>query len=291
MHAQFSDSVSSLLGCPLEGLFPGGIPTGTGDCCAPKLLALAARNSIQPVAMAELWWAPEGTPGRQPGELTPACQERCQPLLGPLLSAALRPPVRVLYQDERLLVVDKPSGLLSVPGRTSWTQDSVLTRLRRRWPGLQPVHRLDLETSGLLVFAFDPRAGGHLRRQFEERQVEKVYLARLSARPAADSGRIEAPLAADPGHPGRYRIDARGRCAVTDYRMLDPSTLTVELRPQTGRSHQLRVHMASTLGCPIRGDRLYGKAGERLQLHAWRVRLTHPGTGLPLELESSSPLG
>lgn len=287
MHTQMSESVSSLLGCELESLYPRGIPTGSGDCCAPKLLAWAARNQVRPLAMAEFWWGPDSATGRRSGEFYPACQERCQPLLGPLLAAALRAPVRTLYQDRRLLVVDKPGGLLSVPGRASWAQDSVLTRLRQERPEVLPVHRLDLETSGVLLFALDREAQAAVARQFQSRTVKKLYLARLEAAPSSLAGRIDAALGPDPNRPGCYRIDPAGKSAVTDYRMLD-ATL-VELRPCTGRSHQLRVHMAEGLGTAISGDRLYGQGGCPLRLHAARLEISHPEHGGVLTLESAPP--
>ena len=284
MHEQFSNSVASLLGCPLPTLFPQGIPTGTGDCCAPKLLAMAARHQIRPLALAELWWGPENAKGKASGHFYPACEERCQPLLGPLLAAALRPALRILHQDEHLIVVDKPTGLLSVPGRSAWAQDSALTRLQRQWPETLPVHRLDLETSGVLLFARDARSEAHLRQQFEQRRAHKTYLARLGRRPEPRQGRVEAPLGPDPDRPGCYRIDSTGKRAVTDYTMLDETL--IELRPLTGRSHQLRVHLAQALGCPIKGDGLYGEGGERLHLHAARLEVAHPRTGILMLFES-----
>ena len=288
MHEQFSSSVSSLLGCSLDSLFPHGIPTGTGECCAPKLLAWAARQQVHPLALAEFWWGPEPSgQGKLAGHFYPACLERCQPLLGALLSAALRPALRVLHQDQDLLVVVKPSGLLSVPGRSAWTQDCVLSRLRANQPEVLPVHRLDLETSGLLVLARHPAAQASLQAQFEKRSVEKVYVARLSARPKKPIGRMESSIGPDPARPGCYRLDPHGKPALTEYRVLDDTL--VELRPRTGRSHQLRVHLAQVLGCPIRGDRLYGHGGERLHLHANRLDLDHPGHGGRLTFESPSP--
>jgi tRNA pseudouridine32 synthase/23S rRNA pseudouridine746 synthase len=289
MHEQFGESVGSLLGCRLETLFPQGVPTGTGDCCAPKLLAWAARNGFEPLALAEFWWGPTSVGGKQSGQFYPACQERCQPLLGPLLAVAMRAPVKVLYQDQHLVVVDKPSGLLTVPGRYQWNQDSVLRRLQPSWPDLLPVHRLDLETSGLLVLAQRRAAQANLRQQFAERRVSKLYQALLNTAPAQEKGRIEQPHARDPVRAGCYQIGDVGKAAITEFRLLDAATARVELRPLTGRSHQLRVHMAQALGTPIRGDRLYGIGGERLKLHAWRLKLAHPSTGERLSFEAPLP--
>ncbi len=286
MHEQFGESVESLLGCPLSHLFPQGPPTGTGDCCAPKLLAWAVRHRLRPLAMAEMWWGPTSVGDKVAGRFYPACLDRCQPLLGPLMSKALRPAVRVLYSDSAMVVVDKPSGLLSVPGRYGWSQESVLDHVD---PGLLPVHRLDLETSGLLVLARTAAAQAHLRRQFEERRVRKTYQALLSGSPEVPEGRVEAALRAEDSEGGvtRYAIHESGLPAITDYRMLEEGR--VEMRPLTGRSHQLRVHMARVLGCPIRGDRLYGDGGERLKLHAWKLELKHPADGRTLEFEAPLP--
>lgn len=286
MHEQFGQSVESLLGCPISHLFPQGPPTGTGDCCAPKLLAWAARHRLRPLALAEMWWGPTSVGGRLAGEFYPACQERCQPLLGPLLAKALRQPVKVLYNDPTLVIIDKPSGLLSVPGRYGWSQESVLDWVEA---GLLPVHRLDLETSGLLVLARTASAQASLSKQFEERRVQKIYQALLVRDPEVPEGRVEAALRAENSEGGvtRYTIDKSGLPAITDYRMLEEGR--VELRPLTGRSHQLRVHMARALGCPIRGDRLYGQGGERLKLHAWKLRFQHPTDGRKLEFEAPLP--
>ena len=282
MHEGLGQTLGGLLGLPLNSLFPTGVPTGTGDCCAPKLLAWAAENHLRPLALAEMWWGPTSVGGKVPAQFYPACEERCRPLLGPLLSLALRDPIAILHEDEKLLVAVKPSGLLTVPGRYHWNQDSLSTRLNTF-----PVHRLDLETSGLVVLARDKETQSALRHQFEEGSVVKVYEALLVKRPELDQGRIDSPQARDPEHPGRYRLDGQGKSARTDYRMLDD--FRVELRPLTGRSHQLRVHMAQALDCAIRGDRLYGSGGERLKLHACGLELTHPTTGERMQFSSPAP--
>jgi tRNA pseudouridine32 synthase/23S rRNA pseudouridine746 synthase len=250
----------------LASLFPGGPPTGVGECCAPKLLHHAAVHGLRPLALAEFWWGPARA-GRQPGQVYRACEARCQPLLGPLLSG-LHPPLRILEENERWLAVDKPPGVLSVPGRESWNRDSVLTRLKARYPELLAVHRLDLETSGVLLFARTAQAQRELHRLFEERQVEKVYEAVLEGVPP-ESGTIALSLGPDPARPGRYRVDPEGKEAITGYRRLEGPR--VELLPRTGRSHQLRVHMADGLGLPIVGDPLYGQPGPRLLLHCRRL--------------------
>jgi tRNA pseudouridine32 synthase/23S rRNA pseudouridine746 synthase len=290
MHQQFGRSVGSLLGCSLEQLFPQGVPTGTGDCCAPKLLAWAARQQMLPLAMAELWWGPTSVGDKVSGQFYPACRERCQPMMGALLAAAQRAPVKVLHSDDRLLVVNKPSGLLTVPGRYPWNQDCLLHRLKEgAWPEALPVHRLDLETSGLVVLARDPSAQADLQDQFAKRQAVKTYQALLACSPRSRQGRIDRALAPDPARPGCYRVDADGKLAITEFRMLEHATNRMELFPFTGRSHQLRVHMAQALGAPIRGDRLYGDGGERLHLHAWRLLFSHPSGGQRVDFEAPLP--
>lgn len=281
MHEGLGQTLGGLLEFPLESLFPSGVPTGTGDCCAPKLLGWAIRNGLRPAALAEMWCGPS-VGARRAGEFYAPCQERCQPLMGPLLAVALREPIAVLHQDETLIVAVKPSGLLTVPGRYHWNQSSLATQLKAL-----PVHRLDLETSGLVVLARDLAAQAALRRQFAEGTVEKSYQAILSSTPELHQGRIERALGRDPNQPGCYRLDAAGKPAITDYSMLDKQR--VELRPHTGRSHQLRVHMAQALHCPIAGDRLYGQGGERLKLHACRLELTHPQSQERLRFYSPPP--
>lgn len=287
MHQDLSRDLESILGVPMQSLFPNGIPTGTGDCCAPKLLGWAAHYHLRPLALAEIWWdrpTGRGRQGKHAGQFYPACLERCQPLLGPLLAVALRDPVRIVYQDPFLTVVNKPSGLLTVAGRYPWNQECLLTHLD---PGHLVVHRLDLDTSGLIILARDAATQADLSRQFEKRLIHKVYEAELTRPPACPQGSIRANLSRDPEKQGRYQVNPDGKLAVTDYRMLSPTR--IELRPLTGRSHQLRVHMASVLACPIRGDRLYGIGGERLKLHAQTLGFTHPQSKQPLCFTAPTP--
>ena len=290
MHAAFDQMLSADQPWSLVSLFPNGLPTGTGDCCAPKLLYHAACNGWKPLEMAEMWCGPASLNGqRQPGVFYGACESRCQPLLGPLLSRRERP-LEVPYEDHHVVVVVKPPGLLTVPGREHWKHDSLLTRLQLRYPDVRAVHRLDLETSGLVVFARGSGAEAHLHRQFAARRVRKIYHAWLSGVPAQSQGTIEAPLGRDPHRPGCYRVDPSGKAARTDYRMLDGGL--VQLQPHTGRSHQLRVHTAQVLGCPIRGDGLYGepRADEtRLLLHATSLCFDHPASGQPMRVEACPP--
>ena len=274
LHERFEAELWKELPWSLASLFPSGPPTGTGECCAPKLLHFARGHGLEPLALAEFWWG-ESTDVRQRGEFYPPCEERCRPLLGPLLSNATLT-IPVVYHDQHILVVDKPTGLLTVPGRQTWNQDSVVRRLQSRWGTLFPVHRLDMETSGLVVIARDSESQGEIQKQFSQRRVEKSYQALLTGLPDLPSGQIDRPI--------------RGKNALTNYHVLDERENRVDLQPLTGRTHQLRVHCARDLKCPIRGDSVHGDgAGPRLMLHARRLEFQHPLTGKSLQIESVVP--
>jgi tRNA pseudouridine32 synthase/23S rRNA pseudouridine746 synthase len=287
------------------------MPTGTGDCCAPKLLHYAAAHGFTPLAMAEFWWGqPSIQDDKIPGEFYGACRDRCQPLLGFLL-AGIEPAgsrqqavvgeagegqgeVSLLYEDEWVVVVDKPAGLLSVPGRYHDRQDSVLSRLRLTQPELRIVHRLDQDTSGILLLAQDLQTYRHLSQQFQTRQVHKVYEALLAGSVPQPEGVIELPLWGDPTDRPRQTVDwKRGKPSTTKFRVMQHGPLTrVEFWPLTGRTHQLRVHAAHPqgLGTPILGDRWYGSmTGTRLHLHARELIIQHPHTGRSLHLQSIVP--
>ena len=205
-------------------------------------------------------------------------------------------PLRLLHADDALLVLDKPSGLLSVPAKPPGPQDCLEARVRAAFPEALLIHRLDGDTSGLMVFARTKLAQRHLNWQFERRQVSKTYVARVAGSIAAEAGRIDLPLASDwPNRPLQMVCHDRGRPSVTDWRVLDreAAATRVELRPLTGRSHQLRVHLLS-LGHPILGDVFYAPpaalaAAERLQLHAHRLGFRHPIGGAPVDFESPVP--
>lgn len=202
------------------------------------------------------------------------------------------------YRDGHLVAVEKPSGLLTVPGRGAEKQDCLVSRVQRRYPSALVVHRLDMGTSGLVLFALDPDTQGALGRLFEKRQVNKRYVACVRGTPHPAAGEIDLPLAADwPRRPRQHVDYSGGKAAHTRYRMLAPyaegSCSRVELIPTTGRSHQLRVHMAE-LGHPILGDELYAdeqtqQLTHRLLLHAEHLAFTHPGTGELLRLHSPAP--
>jgi len=200
-------------------------------------------------------------------------------------------PARVLHRDAALLVVEKQAGLLSVPGRVAGGEDCLLARLMRRDGAVRLVHRLDRDTSGVMVFARSAAAQRDLGRQFERREVAKRYVARLAGLPPA-AGRLDLPLAADwPRRPAQTVCFAAGRAARTRWRVLglEPGGARVALAPETGRSHQLRVHMAA-LGHPILGDPLYGgPPAPRMMLHAERLTLRHPDSGARVSFAVPAP--
>lgn len=287
-----------------EGLVP---PGGTGDCAAPKLLEYAFLNDLQPLAMGEFWYglSPD-TAVRTHGHFYPSCTSKCGPLLGYMLQGlrledspeGTECPV-IIYEDESVVAVDKPAGMPSVPGLDG--RISLHEWLTERYGGgIHPVHRLDMDTSGIMIFARNEASAVDLRRQFEEHKTKKTYHARLIAsstgqlRKVGERGRIELPLSPDYDERPRQKVDRTGgKPAVTEYevRAANPDrTMDVIFHPVTGRTHQLRVHSAHHLGlgCPIKGDRLYGGALEtgRLHLHAFRISFSHPRTGEHVTLES-----
>jgi tRNA pseudouridine32 synthase/23S rRNA pseudouridine746 synthase len=203
---------------------------------------------------------------------------------------------RILYADHEILVVDKPAGLLSVPGRGEDRADCLINRLRGAYPTVLLVHRLDLDTSGVMIFGLTPHAQRHLGRQFEDRQTKKQYLARLWGHLEPKTGRVDLPLIVDwPNRPRQHVNHETGKPAQTDWRVLrhDPDgTTRVRLTPLTGRSHQLRVHMME-LGHPILGDPLYatGPARDfpRLMLHAESLRIRHPDSNQTMTFSAPCP--
>jgi tRNA pseudouridine32 synthase/23S rRNA pseudouridine746 synthase len=205
-------------------------------------------------------------------------------------------PPRILHADHEILVVDKQSGLLSVPGKGDHKADCLIARLRAAYPQVLLVHRLDADTSGVMVFALTPNAQRHLGLQFEHRQTTKQYLARLWGHLEPAGGRVDLPLCVDwPNRPRQHVNHDQGRPAQTDWKVLrhDPDgTTRVRLTPLTGRSHQLRVHMRE-LGHPILGDPLYATgpalAFPRLMLHAESLRLRHPDGGQYMTFSAPCP--
>jgi tRNA pseudouridine32 synthase/23S rRNA pseudouridine746 synthase len=202
----------------------------------------------------------------------------------------------IIHRDDRLLVLEKPSGLLAVPGRGPDLQDCLAARVQRVMPTALVVHRLDRDTSGLMLMALDADAQRELSRQFEARTVRKAYQCVVRGGPAADEGLVDRPIARDPLRPPRYRIDAAaGRPSQTRWRVLDRlgDRTRLEVEPITGRSHQIRLHLA-TLGHPILGDPLYADdeslaSAPRLLLHATLITIAHPDDGRPVSWRSACP--
>jgi len=203
-------------------------------------------------------------------------------------------PLKIIHEDEDILIVDKPSGLLSVPGRD--LPDSLQSRLKALYPESLLVHRLDMATSGLMVFARNKPAQRHLGLQFERRHTTKTYVARVAGTVDGESGRINLPLIADwPNRPRQMVSWEHGKPSITDWEVLERTAdkTRLALHPITGRSHQLRVHCWA-MGHPILGDRIYAmdedfEAAPRLLLHAWKLGLRHPTGGDPIEFESRCP--
>ena len=259
------------------------MPTGTGECCAPKLLHYAATHHLKPLAMAEFWYG-ESIGDKVQGEFYPACVDRCQPILGFLLSGLES--IDTVYQDDWLIVVNKPAGLLSVKGR--YGQECLLDRFSE---ALIPVHRLDQDTSGLMILARDTQTYKQLSQQFQQREIHKVYEAVLSGTITQERGVIELPICSDPSDRPKQKIDdQRGKPSITHFQVLDvKQTTRIEFYPITGRTHQLRVHAAYGLGAAIVGDRLYGISSDRLYLHARDLRFRHPVNATTIDLTTETP--
>lgn len=217
-------------------------------------------------------------------------------MIAPLIYTPPQAPLQVIHQDAALLVLDKPSGLLSVPGKAPEHRDCLELRVRAEFPEALLVHRLDMDTSGVMVFARTKAAQRHLGLQFERRKVTKTYLARVEGVVARDSGAVDLPLIVDwPNRPLQKVDFETGKPARTDWKVLarEGATTRMELRPLTGRSHQLRVHMKA-IGHPILGDRFYGgaaaiAAADRLQLHAASLEIHHPDGGARIRFEAPAP--
>ena len=275
-------------------------PGGTGDCCAPKLLQYAYQHGLKPVCMAEFWWGPSPkSEVRHHGQFYPACRGKCKPVLTWMLQGLDVDPnpeetgfphliPEIVYEDETMAVLNKPSGLLSVPGRTE--DYSVATWAQERWPGAMLVHRLDMWTSGIILVAKTKEAYQDMQEQFTSRSVKKKYLAIVEGIPAKEHGVIDLPLLCDPMNRPRQVVDHEsGKRAITEYRVLaeQGGKSLLALWPHTGRTHQLRMHCAHPdgLGCPILGDELYGTKSDRLYLQAQAITLIHPTAGKRMHFE------
>ena len=297
MHAAYSLTNFQGQSLSLQQLLPAGTPTGTGECCAPKLLHYAATHQLKPLAMAEFWWGDSTVEDKVSGEFYGACLERCQPLMGFLLSGLKPNNVEIIYEDEWLIAVNKSSGLLSVPGRYFHNQDSVISRLRYLYnQEIIAGHRLDQDTSGILLIAKDAVTYSQLSQQFQQRLVHKVYEALLVGSLNIQEGEINLPLWGNPDNRPYQEVNlAQGKPSLTRFRVInrEENYTRVEFIPVTGRTHQLRVHAADKrgLGMSILGDKLYSYHQNigRLYLHARELRFQHPHVNKILHLQVKTP--
>ena len=275
-------------------------PAGAGECAAPKLLQQAYLHGWKPIAMAEFWWGDSPkTEIRHHGHYYPACKGKCEPILqhmlqglqveeNPMLKRMQVPSknLEIVYVDPWLSVINKPAGMLSVPGKEDAV--SVYSLMREQYPeadGPLTVHRLDMATSGLMLIAKTKRVHQNLQAQFKNRLVRKRYVALLEGIVPKDKGTVDLPLCLNPLDRPRQMVHTEhGKPAITDYQVLerlDGKRTRIAFYPRTGRTHQLRIHAAHPLGlhCPIIGDELYGEKADRLYLHAEYLEFTHPITG------------
>lgn len=291
--------------CSIQSPVP---PSGAGECCAPKLLQHAFKQRFKPVCMAEFWCgaSPVGEI-RHDGHFYPACHSKCLPILTFMLQGldvepnrlerqlALDIALDILYEDEWIVAVNKPAGMLTVPGKLH--DDSLLARLKRYLPqatGPIVVHRLDMATSGIVLAAKSLEVNRLLQAQFATHTVKKRYIALLNGAVPNDSGSVNLPIRPDIDDRPRQVIDyTHGKKAVTSYRVLCRSNgkTRITFSPLTGRTHQLRVHASSPQGlnAPIVGDMLYGQAADRLYLHAEVLGFTHPVSGRRMTITAPSP--
>jgi len=276
-------------------------PSGAGECCEPKLLQYAYVQGMKPLCMAMFWWGESPRMEiRHHLHFYPACQGKCKPILtwmlqgleveGNPLEEEERLSLEIIYEDADIIVVNKPAGMLSIPGKSK--RQSVLSFVKehcKNTEDIMAVHRLDMATSGLLVLAKNKSAYLHLQRQFKEHTVIKKYIALLtptSTTLSQKKGVISLPLRADLSDRPRQMVDPeKGKAAITEYEFLNDNRIA--LSPKTGRTHQLRVHCAHCLGLnrPILGDELYGKRNDRLYLHAEYLEFTHPTSGKRIHFE------
>ena len=304
-------------------------PSGAGECCAPKLLQYAYSHNLQPICMAEFWLgqSPKGEI-RYEGEYYPACHAKCKPILkhmlvgldveeNPLLPMlrATAERMRIIYDDDWIVAVDKPSGMLAVKGNLD--VPSVEEKIQEIYPEISGpliVHRLDMDTSGVMLIAKNKEIHKALQIQFYKHEIRKRYIAILDGIVKSDKGEIILPLSPDRNNRPRQMVNyEHGKESITHYEVISRTDATTRIAfyPLTGRTHQLRVHAAHTngLGCPIIGDRLYGKSplpvppltdnrepsfplggirrglDNRLHLHAESIDFIHPITGKKLHLE------
>ena len=282
-------------------------PAGAGECAAPKLLQYAYLSGLSPIAMAEFWWGESPkTEIRHHGYYYPSCRGKCEPILRHMLQGLDVEPApseryslsqnmpEILFEDQWLLVLHKPEGVLSVPGKSE--EQSSYSLLRARYPeatGPLVVHRLDMATSGLLLAAKTQEVHRHLQAQFENRSIKKRYIALLDGILSEEEGVIDLPICPDYLDRPRQMVNEElGKTAITRYQVMDRKNgqTRIAFFPLTGRTHQLRVHAAHPLGlnCPIVGDELYGRKAERLYLHAEYLEFIHPVSGQRMVIEKKA---
>jgi tRNA pseudouridine32 synthase / 23S rRNA pseudouridine746 synthase len=292
----------------LGDIFNSDPPSGAGECAAPKLLQYAFLHHLQPICMAEFWWGKSPSSEiRKHGQFYPACKSKCEPILGHMLKGikmeentlslnlATEKELDIVFEDDVLVVVNKPAEFLSVPGKS--IEDSVFQRLKTKYPaatGPLIVHRLDMSTSGLLLIAKTKEAHQHLQSQFLKRKVKKRYVAILDGIIEGDEGIIDLPLRVDlDDRPRQLVCYDYGKPAKTLWKVVErkDNKTRVHFFPITGRTHQLRVHAAHVLGLntPILGDELYGNRADRLYLHAERLEFFHPNTEGLVQFEVLAP--
>lgn len=293
--------------CEIFATTPQGLPpAGAGECAAPKLLQYAFLNGYKPVAMAEFWV------GRSPkeeirhdGHFYPACKAKCEPILNwmlqgldvepnPLEQSSQPLDIEVLYDDAWIVAVNKPEGMLSVPGKISAT--SLQERVQQLYPqcDMQVVHRLDMATSGVLLFAKNQDAHKALQAMFESRKITKLYVAILNGIVEPDCGTIDLPLILNPDDRPRQIVSrTHGKQAITRYEVISrgEGKTRIHFYPETGRTHQLRVHASHSdgLNAPIVGDTLYGTHDSRLYLHAQTIEFIHPITKETITITTPCP--
>lgn len=280
-------------------------PAGTGECALPKLLQYAYQHKLTPLAMGEFWWgkSPKDIVRRH-GDFYPSCRQKCEPILQHMLQGLhVEPnpltvdehkntPLRIIYEDQWLVAVDKPAGMLSVPGKNGL--ESVCDRLREMYPDNDSpllVHRLDMATSGILIAAKNLQVYRKMQTLFTSHLIHKCYIALLEGIVSQDTGTISLPLSPDPYNRPFQKVDPQhGKEAITYFKVIERRMQTnctlVKFYPETGRTHQLRLHASHPhgLGHPIVGDSLYGHPGSRLFLHASEVSFTHPVSGIPVRI-------
>jgi tRNA pseudouridine32 synthase/23S rRNA pseudouridine746 synthase len=272
-------------------------PSAAGECAAPKLLHYAFKNGLRPVAMAEFWWGVSPAPEiKKHKQFYSACRGKCEPILHHMLEGMSlednpmmmydgeTKKITTVYEDDELLIINKPTEFLSVPGKV--IKDSVWMRMKHKYPeatGPLIVHRLDMSTTGLMIIAKTKEAHKEIQSQFINRKIKKRYIALLDGVVEEDEGYINLPLRQDyEDRPRQLVCHEHGKRARTSWNVLErkENTTKIHFHPITGRTHQLRVHAAHHLGLnmPIIGDDLYGKKGDRLHLHAEWIEFDHPKT-------------